>query len=171
MRQIARAMRKVNAGRKSQSLPAISSSINDGPTSVTRLAASLLDSDQNEHSRQSNLYDVPPETDIEVLIDDYFTNTGLLSPYLHEPTFRASYQEMIANNYTRVRKTWLALLNAVLATSVRSAVSLSKTPEQRTSEAAIYYYRALRLCGDGIYRGTSLEIGTVVKLSSERHNG
>ena len=93
------------------------------------------------------------------MIDHYFMNTGQLYPYIHESTFRNTFEKMKASGFAKVPRTWLALLNMVFAVSVKTTINPTRPAEQRACEAAVYYHRAMKLCGEDMYRGTSLEIG------------
>lgn len=106
-----------------------------------------------------NIYALPPESKARELMSQYFSNTGLLFPYIHAGTFLDTYEEMKRNNFTKVRRTWLGLLNIVLALSTSTAVQEDMSAEKRARESDVYYQRALGLCDKLIMRGTSLEIG------------
>jgi hypothetical protein len=92
-------------------------------------------------------------------MSQYFSNTGFLFPYIHAGTFMETYEELKRNNFTKVRRTWLGLLNIVMALSTSTAVHEDMSAEKRARESDVYYQRALGLCDKLIMRGTSLEIG------------
>jgi hypothetical protein len=106
-----------------------------------------------------NIYALPPESRARELMSQYFSNTGLLFPYIHAGTFLETYEEMKRNNFTKVRRTWLGLFNIVLALSTSTAVQEDMSAEKRARDSDAYYQRALGLCDKLIMRGTSLEIG------------
>lgn len=89
----------------------------------------------------------------------YFSNTGLLFPYIHAGTFVKTYEEMKNNNFTNVRRSWLGLLNIVMALATSATIEENLSAEKRAQESNVYYQRALGLCDKHIMRGTSLEIG------------
>lgn len=93
------------------------------------------------------------------LIKQYFSDTGLLFPYLHEETFLDTYAEMKRTNFTKVRRTSLGLLNMVMALATSTTVGNDMSAEQRAEVSNVYYQRAVSLCDKQILRGTSLEIG------------
>lgn len=111
-----------------------------------------------------NPFTLPPRVDMEARIAEFFDDTGLLYPYVHEPTFRDEYRAMKASGFTRTRRTWLALLNVIFAMSVSSRPSRSVSVQKRDSDAAVYYTRAVMLCGEDMYRQTSLEMGQYCPL-------
>ena len=124
---------------------------------------SPIDPSTRDHTRNdvdTSAYALPSEARTRELLKCYFSNTGLLFPYIHEPSFVARYDELKENNYTRVSRTWLGLLNMVLAMSTNTIVNDERSVGQRMAESDIFYRRALELCSRQILRGTSLEIGT-----------
>ncbi len=115
-------------------------------------------SKENERSN-INIYALPPESKARELMTQYFSNTGLLFPYIHAGTFLETYEEMKRNNFTKMRRTWLGLFNIVLALSTSTAVQEDMSAEKRAQESDVYYQRALGLCDKLMMRGTSLETG------------
>jgi len=109
--------------------------------------------------QQVNIYILPPELKTRDLITRYFSNTGLLFPYLHEQAFLETYDQMKNDNFKRVRRTWLGLLNMVLALATSTTVQSDLTAKIRAADSDVYYERALQLCEKQLMRGTSLEVG------------
>lgn len=110
--------------------------------------------------RGKNIFKLPQESETLSLIKQYFTNTGLLFPYIHPPTFLQTYEEMVTDDFKRVRRTWLGLLNMILA-MVKITASPSGAPAStRIADSDVFYQRSLGLCRDEILRGTTLEVGT-----------
>lgn len=107
-----------------------------------------------------NIYALPPEGRTRELIAQYFGDTGLLFPYIHEGTFWESYNEMKSSNFKRVRRSWLGLLNIVMALATSTTIDTRMTAEKRARESDVYYQRATGLCEKQIMRGASLEIGS-----------
>lgn len=106
-----------------------------------------------------NIHALPSEKKARQLLAQYFSDTGLLFPYLHKETFMKTYDEMQKKNIMRVRRTWLGLLNIVMALATSVAVESGMNAEQRSFESETYYQRAVGLCKEQIMRGTSLEVG------------
>jgi hypothetical protein len=48
---------------------------------------------------------------------------GLLFPYIYPPVFLETYHQMVQENFTGVRRTWLGLLNMILAMSTITDVT------------------------------------------------
>ena len=107
-----------------------------------------------------NIYILPPEIITRDLITRYFSNTGLLFPYLHEQAFLETYAQMKNDKFQKVRRTWLGLLNMVLALATSTTVQSNLAAKKRAVDSDVYYQRALQLCEKQLMRGTSLEVGT-----------
>ncbi|KFY90238.1 hypothetical protein V498_06095 [Pseudogymnoascus sp. VKM F-4517 (FW-2822)] len=105
-----------------------------------------------------NIYRLPTEERTCELISRYFSDTGLLFPYIHEGTFWESYDEMKSSNFTRTRRSWLGLLNIIMALATSTTIDTGSSAEERLRESDIYYQRAMGLCEKQMMRGTSFEI-------------
>jgi len=126
------------------------------PSSPSGRAAARRDGFRNDGV---NIYSLPPEAETLDLIRQYFSDTGLLFPYLHEETFLDTYAEMKRNNFTKIRRTWLGLLNMVLALVMSTTICSEFSAQKRAAMSDVYYQRAVGLCDKQIMRGTSLEVG------------
>lgn len=111
-----------------------------------------------------NLYALPVGDESLELVRRYFSNTGLLFPYLDETAFMETYQTMRVSNFTNIRKTWLGLFNMVLAFALSTTVSPGLSAEKRTEMSDLYYQRALGLCDKEMFRGSSVELGACLPL-------
>jgi hypothetical protein len=107
-----------------------------------------------------NIYALPSEARMWTLIKEYFQKTGQLLPYVHEQSFCATYFEMRESNFTMARRTWLGLLNIILAMGTTLHVETSISSEKRIEESDVYYQRANGLCDKESRRNISLELGT-----------
>lgn len=113
---------------------------------------------QSKPEKQINLYALPPESQTLSIIKRYFSDTGFLYPFLHEESFIQTYMQMRGKHPSGVRKSWLGLLNMVLALATSTAVNDGLKAEARIAESNIFYQRAMGLCLNQIMRGASLEI-------------
>ena len=104
-------------------------------------------------------YALPSEERTCQLISQYFRDTGLLFPYIHEESFWESHEAMRSSNFTRMRRSWLGLLNMVMAMATSTAINVEVSAEKRAQESNVYYQRAMAICEKQVMRGTSLEIG------------
>ncbi|KAF2453197.1 fungal-specific transcription factor domain-containing protein [Lineolata rhizophorae] len=122
---------------------------------------------------QLNLYALPPDTHIRALLQSYFNNTGFLFPYLHKETFLQTFEQTRGQNPKSIRKTWLGLLNVVLALATTTKVQLQPEmkAQQRMEESEVFYHRAFGLCQSQMLRGTSVEIVQCLLLMSQYLQG
>ncbi|KAL2353853.1 fungal-specific transcription factor domain-containing protein, partial [Cryomyces antarcticus] len=160
MRRITRAMKA--AGRVQLHTPNMSedlSHIDNGVVSVSRPASlpgsSPPESKALEASRR--IHNLPPEHETRDLLRRYFSNTGLLFPFIHEVSFFQEYEAMQSEPVPKVRRTWLGLLNMVLAMATSTLADPEKSSTVRRKESDVFYQRAYELCKGQILQGASLE--------------
>ncbi|KAK9319526.1 fungal-specific transcription factor domain-containing protein [Lipomyces orientalis] len=108
--------------------------------------------------RHVNIYALPPEDRTRTLIEQYFEKTGQLLPFIHEISFRETYLQMRLRGFSKIRRTWLGLLNIILAISTSLSMKDGISPEERIQESDIYYQRANSLCDRESKRNASLEM-------------
>ncbi|KAL4965735.1 Zn(II)2Cys6 transcription factor [Aspergillus stella-maris] len=125
-----------------------------------RTASWTGDSPQGEVS----IFYLPPDEETSNLIDIYWSNNGMLCPYLHEETFRDKYAQL-KHNSTATRRTWLGLLNIVLALATYASTQSGSIDQRRSAEE--FYQRANKLCGNYVMKGASLEIVQYLLLASQ----
>ena len=111
------------------------------------------------------MYALPPEGRTWTLIGQYFQKTGQLLPFIHEASFRETYSQLQRNKFTMARRTWLGLLNIVLAMATTLSVEGYPSAEERIKESELYYQRANALCDKESKCCNSLELGTSVCVS------
>lgn len=108
----------------------------------------------------ANPFDMPPPDRTLQLVLQYFENTGLLFPYIHRESFLATYHDAAASSFRRVRRSWLGLLNMVLAMAVSASYLDERGAQRRMAESGVFFHRAMALCEKQIRFGASLEIGS-----------
>lgn len=104
-----------------------------------------------------NIYVIPAEHKVRHYIALYFQNTNVLYPYLHQPTFIDSYESALKDGFTKVRRTWLALLNLVMAMGSRASTEKDVTTEEKYKTAELFYQRGYALCNGYLLRLASLD--------------
>ncbi|ETS72953.1 hypothetical protein PFICI_15345 [Pestalotiopsis fici W106-1] len=118
-----------------------------------------------------NPFDIPGAEATLELVQEYFANTGLLFPYIHRENFIATFKVAAANEFRKVRRSWLGLLNMILAMSISTAYPSDLSYEQRKIKSQVYFQRAMALCEKQIRFGTSLEIVQFLLLMSQYLQG
>lgn len=130
----------------------------NGIINASRRFSSLPESNPGHHLQWSP-YTLPPEADLEAQLAAYFDNTGFLFPFIHPLSFLETYKSVKENKFTKVRRTWLGLLNIVLAMATSTDCRDEVSAIERTAASDVFYKRALTLCNTQMLRGTNLEIG------------
>ncbi|UKZ96562.1 uncharacterized protein TrAFT101_011345 [Trichoderma asperellum] len=105
-----------------------------------------------------NIYALPSEERTWSLIQQYFLKTGQLLPFIHEPSFCKTYVQMKSERFRAVRRTWLGLLNIILAIAASLSAKDDIPVDKRIQESDIYYQRANGLCDRDSKRNASLEM-------------
>ncbi|KXJ88815.1 hypothetical protein Micbo1qcDRAFT_197147 [Microdochium bolleyi] len=101
---------------------------------------------------------LPSVPEINSLLDKYFATGGAVFPIIHEPSFRATFRECRRNGFTRARRTWLGLLNIMLAIATNFDIDSVPSAARRQEKSTVFYRRAQALCGDLSRRVISLEV-------------
>ncbi|KAK2754337.1 C6 transcription factor [Colletotrichum kahawae] len=114
---------------------------------------------------------LPPEPELTRLIRQFFSDTGLLFPYVHEDSFWKNYTQFRAAGLKNARHSWLSLLNMILAmaTSTASADGLGLNDRQAISE--VYYRRAKVLSMSQMGATANVEAVQVMVLMSQYLQG
>lgn len=161
LRHLSRAVAHIENTQKEITSPPMDQLTHDGGfINATRPSSPISDRTPGHlQGRQSNLFTLPSPEETLTLIHRYFSDTGLLFPYIYPPAFFETYSELTYNP-KRIRRTWLGLLNMVLAMAKLTTVSHRSPAETCLGESAVYYRRAIRLCNGEMLRGTTLEVGT-----------
>ncbi|WZH39126.1 Zn2-C6 fungal-type domain-containing protein [Fusarium acuminatum] len=127
-------------------------------------------SSKDIHTLGVNL--LPPDEVMKRLISAYFANTGLLFPFIHQQEFLDTYERFQASGFrTDVRRTWLGLLNMILAMATCTSCWEDSGSETHFEESDIFYRRAQELCQTQMFRGTTLEIVQFLLLTSQYLQG
>ncbi|XEV02970.1 hypothetical protein FSHL1_008257 [Fusarium sambucinum] len=115
---------------------------------------------------------LPPDHEMQRLINAYFTNTGILFPYIHEQEFLDIYHQFRASGFrSNVSRTWLGLLNMILAMATCTSCWEDTGSESHFEQSDVFYRRAQELCQAQMLRGTTLEIVQYLLLTSQYLQG
>lgn len=161
LRHISRAIARGNA--RTPGVPSLSSPsrLSGGMLNVSRSRPSndLRSRMQAPSKNEVNILDLPSEDRTWNLIQIYFEKTGQLLPFIHEASFCETYFRMRADNFKRVRRTWLGLLNIVLAIATSLHTEGDLPTGRRIEESDVYFQRANGLCDRDSKRNATLEMG------------
>ncbi|CAI4213867.1 unnamed protein product [Parascedosporium putredinis] len=105
-------------------------------------------------------------------------SSGVYGPSLNpfdlpppDETLRLTYHELSARNFKNVRRSWLGMLNMIMALSTNTRYPSDLTQQQRRTESNVFYLRATVLCEKQIKFGASLEIVQYLLLVSHYLQG
>ncbi|KIV92104.1 hypothetical protein PV10_06570 [Exophiala mesophila] len=101
---------------------------------------------------------LPNEHRTGQLIDQYFTDMGQLFPILHKSAFLDDWTRLKVSGPLVMRRSWLGLLNIVLAIANVTLANSDDLSGAYVIEAQRHYGRAMRLCDSSVLNGTSLEV-------------
>lgn len=104
-------------------------------------------------------FGLPSEGEAMRLIRKFFATTGLLFPYLDEEAFVETYQQLASSNVRSSRRSWLALLNMILAMATHAGRDEELSGPEVGTNSNLFLQRALVLCEVEIRCASSLEIG------------
>lgn len=113
---------------------------------------------ETSQSSDSSMTALPPAAKIEDLMRVYFHTMGLLFPFLHEPTFRDTYDRFKRSEFRTVRRTWLGVLNMIMAMATNIGRGGGLSAKQRLETSLVFYRRAVALCNPPSIRTVSLDI-------------
>lgn len=102
---------------------------------------------------------LPPHDEVQSILQDFFCITARFFPFIDREDFMATYSSLRKGNSINVRKSWLGLLNVILALATSTSHNSSHSARTRSEQAEIFYNHSLRLCDRNVTRTTSLEVG------------
>ncbi|KAH6661205.1 fungal-specific transcription factor domain-containing protein [Truncatella angustata] len=120
----------------------------------------------NANHSTSEALRLPPPTEMETLIRKFFGNTGALFPYIHRANFIKTFEDAKRYNFKTCRRSWLGLLNIILAMATGTEPLPIADVSERTIRAETFYSRSKTLCLDLIMSGTSVESVQTMLLMS-----
>jgi hypothetical protein len=102
---------------------------------------------------------LPSDAETQPLLRRYFSDTGLLFPYIHEASFYKAYNEFKASHFRQTRRSWVGLLYAILAMATTTAAGTGTSVDHRAVDADIFLTRAEELCLPDTLNGAGVETG------------
>ncbi|KAL3484145.1 fungal-specific transcription factor domain-containing protein [Aspergillus germanicus] len=117
-------------------------------------ATPLFEGQQKAHEEPLKL---PSPEEAGRLLRLYFTTVNLMIPCIHEGSFRETYSRMQSHGLGSVSRSWLGILNVILAIATNVMSPTSPTCE-RAAKSNIYFEQALQLIRPSVFGRISLEI-------------
>lgn len=104
-------------------------------------------------------YLLPPVSQMTAMLEIFFTDIHWTWGCLYEPAFRDTFVHVKENGFKHVRRSWLGLLNIILATVRRRRTAGTDSEDVCRRESSMYFSRALVLITRTLFRGPNLETG------------
>ncbi|KAF5970660.1 Zn(II)2Cys6 transcription factor [Fusarium coicis] len=101
---------------------------------------------------------LPPAQEMDRMLDVYFKTAGTVFPFIHEESMRKTYTTCKANNWNRVRRTFLGTLNVIFATIASADRDAIPSARERQEKSDVFFKRATDLCGELSKQVISIEI-------------
>ena len=92
-----------------------------------------------------NPYRLPPRAEILRLVDKFFSFTGHFFPYISKTSVLQMVDEVEITMFSGVRKSWVCLLNAILAIGTSLDVDSTRQTKFQEAESDVFFQRALAL--------------------------
>lgn len=93
------------------------------------------------------------------MIKHFFSDTGMLFPFVSKEYITRTYWAAKANQYRGVRRSWLSLLNMIFAFATFTSISDLQSMEKNIAESKVYFNRAQELLAASRLRLADLELG------------
>lgn len=103
------------------------------------------------------------------LLDLYFSNTGVLFPFISERRVYASYHALNTKCSSESRKSLLCLLNAIFAFATLMNAKNGHPDSKNAAEADVFYFRALALIPRSYEGSSDIETGKHASLENFIH--
>ncbi|KAB5516905.1 fungal-specific transcription factor domain-containing protein [Coniochaeta sp. 2T2.1] len=142
-------------------------------TSVSRPASPFTypGADVNGTSNAVDIYALPAEAEMLHLIQLFFNDTGMLFPYVDERSLLAEVHAVKQGNFASARRSWLCLLNMILAFATCVSARPDRPVEQNAAESNVYFERAQALLGNMAFKTVNVEIVQCLLLMTQYLQG
>ncbi|KAL7793969.1 fungal-specific transcription factor domain-containing protein [Trichoderma afarasin] len=166
--QITHAMATAANADPTRALP-VDARMEGAMMSISRPASPIAGAQSLDHSLSAtvDVYSLPPEADMLHLIRLFFADTGMLFPYVHEGSLLEEFAAAKQNNFTSIRRSWLCLLNMILAFATCVSARPDLPVERNAAESDVFFKRAQALSGKMAYRTANVEIVQYLLLMTQ----
>lgn len=106
-----------------------------------------------------NIRSLPSESRALHLIRLFFSDTGMLFPYIHEQDIMRTYSAARRNKFTAVSRSWLCLVNVIFAFATYISARPEQPAEKNAAESEVFIERAQALSVDIDLKSANLESG------------
>ncbi|KAJ9615634.1 hypothetical protein H2200_001709 [Cladophialophora chaetospira] len=109
-----------------------------------------------------NVRSLPAEARALHLIQLFFSDTGMLFPYIHQQDILRTYSAARRNRFTAVSRSWLCLINVIFAFATYISANPNQSAEKNAAESEIFIERAQALSAEIEMKSASLETGDII---------
>lgn len=102
---------------------------------------------------------LPPWQRATALIEHFFSDTGMLFPYISKSYITSSYEAARTRNFSGVKRSWLCLLNMIFAFATFTKISPHESMENNILSSKPYFNRAHELLFESKFRLADLNLG------------
>lgn len=106
-----------------------------------------------------NFRSLPSESRALHLIRLFFSDTGMLFPFIHEEGVLRTYAAARQNRFAAVGRSWLCLLNVIFAFATYISARPDQSAEKNAAESEIFIERAQALAAEIELKSANLETG------------
>ncbi|TKW51379.1 Activator of stress [Colletotrichum tanaceti] len=139
---------------------------------VSRSSSPVIDSfDSRRLDKPSEASRLPPEDEVTRLVRQFFSDTCLLFPYIHEGSFWRTFAHYKSVGMRNARYSWLTLLNMILAMATSTTNAAGHGFGDRQSVSEVYYRRAKSLSMTEMMTGANIESVQGMLLMSQYLQG
>ncbi|CAM1503364.1 Fc.00g081400.m01.CDS01 [Cosmosporella sp. VM-42] len=137
------------------------------PTSPPLQSYQQGSKDGNPSALKVNSFILPVEPTMSRLINHFFKEIGLMFPYINEESVIKELSRLKSNGLYEVRRSWLCLVNTILAFSAYMCHGAEHQAQEgteqnnsndETKDSDIYLARALSLLPNMVFQSANLEI-------------
>ncbi len=114
---------------------------------------------------------LPPEEEILHLVELFFSDTGMLYPYIHKEGLLQTWATAKGNNFRSVRRSFLGLLNMILAFATCVSATRHLPVETCAANADVFFKRAYALAGNVAFTLGNLETVQFLLLMTQYLQG
>lgn len=104
-----------------------------------------------------NPYILPSRSKMLHLVETFFSRTGSMFPYIHKVSIITSVEQLVLDDFAGARKSWLCLLNGILAIGTSLDDESCESVNHRDQESEVFLQRALMLSPWTISNTANLE--------------
>ena len=126
---------------------------------VSRAPSPTADQARGGKRLKGVIAQLPTEDRVLHLLELYFSDTGILYPFISEQHVRSGYNTVKEQNFVSITRPFLGLLSAIFAVAILVKADPSRNISQNTAEAEVYFHRGLCLASDCALQSTDIETG------------